>query len=122
MYWRTSILGLKASIAGYRDGMGWLDGTIASLDANRRLLSTLLAEHLPSVKYRMPEATYLAWLDFRALGWGEDPAAHALEHAKVALSNGPPFGTPGRGFARLNLACAPETLTEAVTRLAAVVP
>ncbi len=118
VYWRTSILGLKASIAGYREGTEWLDGIISSLDANRRLLTALLAEQLPAVKYRMPEATYLAWLDFRALDWGDDPAEHALEHAKVALSNGPPFGAPGRGFARLNLACAPETLTEAVARLA----
>ncbi|MBB5632871.1 cystathionine beta-lyase [Cryobacterium mesophilum] len=120
VYWRTSILGLKASTVGYREGAGWLDGILTSLDANRRLMSTLLAEHLPTVKYRMPEATYLAWLDFRGLGWGDDPAAHALEHAKVALSNGPPFGTPGVGFARLNLACSPETLTEAVTRLARI--
>ncbi len=118
VYWRTSILGLKASIAGYRDGGEWLDGIVASLDASRRLLSSLLADQLPAVGYRMPEATYLAWLDFRALGWGDDPAAHALEHSKVALSNGPPFGAQGTGFARLNLACSPEVLTEAVTRLA----
>lgn len=118
VYWRTSLLGLKASIAGYRDGGEWLDGIIASLDASRRLLPTLLADQLPAVSYRMPEATYLAWLDFRGLGWGDDPAAHALEHAKVALSNGPPFGAQGTGFARLNLACSPEVLTEAVARLA----
>jgi cystathionine beta-lyase len=118
VYWRTSILGLRASVAGYREGGEWLDGIVASLDASRRLLADLIAERLPAVKYRMPEATYLAWLDLRALGWGDDPAAHALEHAKVALSNGPPFGTPGRGFARLNLACSPEVLTEAVSRLA----
>lgn len=117
VYWRTSLLGLKASVAGYRDGGEWLDGIIASLDANRRLFATLLDSQLPEVKYRMPQATYLAWLDFTALGWGEDPAAHILEHARVALSNGPPFGDPGRGFARLNLACAPDTLTEAVARL-----
>ncbi len=117
VYWRTSLLGLKASVAGYRDGGEWLDGIIASLDANRRLFATLLDSQLPEVKHRMPEATYLAWLDFTALGWGDDPAAHILEHARVALSNGPPFGDPGRGFARLNLACAPDTLTEAVARL-----
>ncbi len=120
VYWRTSLLGLKASVAAYRDSVQWLDGIIASLDANRRLFTTLLADHLPEVKYRMPEATYLAWLDFTALSWGDDPAAHILEHAKLALSNGPPFGEQGRGFARLNLACAPDTLTEAVTRMAAV--
>ncbi len=120
VYWRTSLFGLKASVAGYRDSVDWLDGVLSSLDANRTLLATLLAERLPGVKYRMPQSTYLAWLDFRALGWGDDPAAHILEHSKVALSNGPPFGTQGRGFARLNMACSPEVLTEAVTRISAI--
>ncbi len=119
VYWRTSILGLHASITAYRECSDWLDGVIASLDHNRNLLRELLAEHLPDVGYRMPDATYLAWLDLRSLGWGDDPAAYALEHAKVALSIGPDFGPAGRGFARLNLACSPEVLIEAVTRLAA---
>jgi cystathionine beta-lyase len=118
VYWRTSILGVHAGVAAYRDSVGWLDGVIASLDANRRLLRDVLAEHLPEVGYRMPDATFLAWLDFSGLGWGDDPAVRALEVAKVALSNGPPFGPSGVGFARLNLACSPEVLTEAVTRLA----
>ncbi len=120
VYWRTSLLGLKASVSAYRDSVDWFDGILSALDANRRLLATLLEEHLPTVKYRMPQATYLAWLDFRELGWGDDPAAHILEHAKVALSNGPPFGDQGRGFARLNMACSPETLAEAITRIAAL--
>ncbi len=119
VYMRTSILGLRASITAYRECAGWLDGTLRTLDANRNLLVRLLSEQLPAVKYRIPQATYLAWLDFRALDWGDDPAVYALEHAKVALSNGPPFGAPGIGFARLNMACSPDTLTEAVTRLAA---
>lgn len=116
VYWRTGILGLIASIAAYRDGGEWLDGVLVSLDANRRALADALAERLPAVGYRMPEATYLAWLDFRDLGW-HDPAAHLLEHSRVALSSGTPFGAPG--FARLNLACSPEVLAEAVARIAA---
>lgn len=120
VYWRTSLFGLKGSVCAYRDSVDYFDGILASLDANRKLLASLLAEHLPQVKYRVPQATYLAWLDFRALGWGDDPAAHILEHAKVALSNGPPFGDMGRGFARLNMACSPEMLKEAITRIAAL--
>ncbi len=117
--WRTGHFGAIASIAAFRQGGPWLDGVLASLDDNRRLLGDLLAEELPGVRYRMPDAGYLAWLDLSALGWGDDPAAHALEHAKVALAVGPMFGaTVGRGHARLNFACAPEVLDEAITRLA----
>ena len=49
-----------------------------------------------------------------ALGWGDDPAAYALEHARVALAIGHQFGSEvGRGHARLNFACTPEVLAEA---------
>lgn len=120
VFWRTSLFGLKASIAGFKHSGEWLEGVVSSLDQNRKLLAELLSSQLPEVKYRMPQATYLAWLDFNALGWGEDPAAHILEHAKVALSNGPPFGVQGEGFARLNLACNPAVLREAISRIAAI--
>lgn len=117
--WRLGQFGAIASIAAFREGGPWLDGVLASLDDNRRLLADLLADELPGVRYRMPQATYLAWLDLSVLGWGDDPAAYALEHAKVALANGPGFGASvGRGHARLNFACTPEVLSEAVTRLA----
>lgn len=117
--WRMGQFGALASIAAFREGGPWLDGVLASLDDNRRLLAELLEDQLPGVRYRMPDATYLAWLDLTALGWGDDPADYALEHAKVALANGPHFGASvGRGHARLNFACSPEVLSEAVTRMA----
>jgi cystathionine beta-lyase len=117
--WRMGQFGAIASIAAFREGGPWLDGVLASLDDNRRLLAELIEDELPGVRYRMPDATYLAWLDLSALGWGDDPAAYALEHAKVALGIGHTFGASvGRGHARLNFACTPEVLSEAITRLA----
>lgn len=117
--WRMSQFGAIASIAAFRHGGHWLDGVLASLDDNRRLLADLIADELPGVRYRMPQASYVAWLDLSALGWGDDPAAFALKHAKVALANGPGFGASvGGGHARLNFACTPEVLDEAITRLA----
>lgn len=114
---RTSILGLHASIAALREDDEWLDGAIASIQASAALLATLLAAKLPEVGYRPPRAGFLAWLDFRPLGWGDDPAARILTEAKVALVPGPEFGAAGAGFARLNLACSPEVLTEAIERI-----
>ncbi len=116
---RTSILGYHASVAAFAEGDEWLDGAIAAIDRSGALLATLLAEHLPEVGYTPPGASYLAWLDLRALGWGDDPAARVLEVARVALNPGLEFGPSGAGFARLNLACSPEVLTEAITRIAA---
>jgi cystathionine beta-lyase len=116
--WRTSILGLHASVAAFTHGDDWLDGTIAALEASTAVLADLLAAQLPEVGFRRPDATFLAWLDCHRLGWGDDPSIRALD-ARVALNPGPDFGTQGRGFARLNFACSPEVLAEAIHRLAA---
>jgi cysteine-S-conjugate beta-lyase len=115
--WRTSILGLHATVAALDHGDEWLDGTLVALEESKRLLGELLAAQLPEVGFRPPSASFLAWLDFGGLDWGDDPSIHALA-AKVALNPGPSFGTQGRGFARLNFACSPEVLTEAIARLA----
>ncbi|GLZ62486.1 MalY/PatB family protein [Micromonospora sp. NBRC 107095] len=117
----TSHLGVIAHTAAFRDGGEWLDALLAGLDDNRRLLGELLAEHLPTVGYQPGQGTYLAWLDCRALGLGDDPATVFLDSARVALNSGLAFGTGGGGHVRLNLATAPELITEAVRRMAEVV-
>lgn len=119
---RASIFGLHASVAAFTDAVDWLDRAIAQIEANERLLAALVAERLPGVAYTRPEAGYLAWLDFRAAGLGEDPHARILHDARVALNDGAAFGSGGAGHARLNLACAPQTIVEAVDRIAAILP
>ncbi|MET9834995.1 aminotransferase class I/II-fold pyridoxal phosphate-dependent enzyme [Streptomyces sp. NPDC006385] len=114
-----SHLGIIAHTAALRDGTGWLDALLAGLDDNRRLLTDLLAEHLPAITHRPGEATYLAWLDCRALDLDEDPAEIFLHRGRVALNSGIPFGTGGTGHVRLNLATSPELITEGVRRMAA---
>jgi cystathionine beta-lyase len=70
------------------------------------------------VRYVEPEASFLAWLDCRELGLGDDPAAVFLEKGSVALADGPAFGDAGKGFARLNIGTYPELIEEAVRRIA----
>jgi len=119
--WRTGQFGLLAAVAAFsEESDGWLDGLLDTLDENRRLLATLLAEHLSGARYRMPDAGYLAWIDLTELGWGDNPARRILREAKVALHYGLAFGAEGAGHARLNFGTSPEILTEAVTRIAAL--
>lgn len=117
----ASHLGVLAHAAAYRDGGPWLDALLSSLAANRELLRDLLADELPAVRYRPAEAPYLAWLDCRALGLGDDPARVFLDRGRVALLAGPGFGTGGAGHARFNLGTTPEIVTEGVRRMAAAV-
>ena len=117
----VSHLGVIGHTAAVRDGGPWLDAVLDGIAANQRLVTELLTEHLPLVRYQPGDGTYLAWLDCRALDLGDDPAAAFLERGRVALTSGPAFGTGGRGFARLNLATSPAILTEAVRRMASAV-
>jgi cystathionine beta-lyase len=117
MPYHAGQFGIVGARAAFTEGQGWLDDLHAILDRNRRLLAELLREHLPQIRYRMPDAGYLAWLDCRALGLGDDPAKAFLARGKVALSPGPSFGEQGKGFARLNFATTKALLEEAVLRL-----
>lgn len=111
-------LGVIGSVAAFARSVPWLDALLAQLDENRSLLVTLLRQHLPGVSCYPPEASFLAWLDCRELGLGDDPAAAFLSHGRVALSPGPDFGVQGRGFARLNIGTSPDLMAEAVRRMA----
>jgi cysteine-S-conjugate beta-lyase len=117
----ASTIGIAANIAGYSDGAPWLDETLWYLDQNRRALADLLAKHLPEVRYQIPEATYLAWLDFRDLELPAEPAEFLLEHARVALNPGVAFGSNGAGYARLNFATSRAILEEAIIKISSAV-
>jgi cystathionine beta-lyase len=110
-----------ASRAAFAEGDAWRASAVSIIDRNASLLEDLLREHVPGVTFVRPRASYLAWLDCRALGLGDDPAKVFLARGKVALSPGPPFGTGGNGYARLNVATTRTLLEEAVRRIKAAV-
>ncbi|MEE4025580.1 aminotransferase class I/II-fold pyridoxal phosphate-dependent enzyme [Gordonia sp. PKS22-38] len=115
---RTSILGRAATEAAFTGGDDWLFSTVDRIVENLDILGQVLDDEVPEVVLHRPTASYLAWLDFRALGLGDDPAAPILERGRLALHSGPAFGEQGRGFARMNVGCAPELVIEGVQRIA----
>ena len=119
--YHAGILGVIGARAAFLEGEPWLRATHAILDRNRALLAELLAAHLPDIRYRPPEAGYLAWLDCRGLGLRRDPGAVFLARGRVALSPGPSFGHGGDGHARLNIATTRTLLEEAVRRMTVAV-
>ena len=117
--WRTSLLGVWASIAAYNQGEPWLKAVLKNIDDNRHYLAKLLKKHLPKAKYTVPNSTYLAWIDLSAYGQ-EEVAKLLLDKGRVAVSNGVDFGGAGKDFVRLNLATSKEIIKEAVIRMASV--
>lgn len=112
-----NIMAVTATVAAWTDGAGWLDAVVAQIDRNRHQLVDLLERQLPGTRYRPPEATYLAWLDCRGLGLGDDPAQTFMARG-VDLSPGPQFGPQGIGHARINLATSPAVLEHTVAAMA----
>jgi len=105
--------------AALQDNGEWHTAMLTYLKENRDLLESFVRRNLPNVKLKHTEATYLAWLDYRTHPEARHIGKHLLETAKVALNDGPMFGTGYEGFARLNFATSKKILQEALTRLAA---
>ncbi len=111
--------GAEAALRCWTAGHDWLDETRLFLTERRDQLAKRVIDDLPGVEFQLPEATYLAWLDFSAIDLDDEPREWLFEHAKVALSPGPDFGETGRGFVRINTATSPELLNELVDRVVA---
>jgi cysteine-S-conjugate beta-lyase len=121
MHYRASLLGGFATAVAFADSGVWLDTAIAQLDHNRHLIKKLLAEKLPTVRYHIPQNSYLAWLDVESLNLGADPSVTLVEKGRVAFSPGHAFGKQCSQYVRLNFATSPEIITEAIDRIARAV-
>jgi len=121
LVFRVGNLGIIASTAAYGDGGGWLDELLRVLDRNRQLMGDLLAARMPRVRYQPPQGGYLAWLDCRGLGLGEEPVDAFLARGRVALGPGPNYGSQGVGHVRITMATSADILREIVDRMSAAV-
>lgn len=111
-------LSIAAAQAAYDKGGQWLKALKAYLDENFRVTGEYLKEHLPKAKYRVSEATYLAWVDLKEYFKPEEslPLFFAYE-AGVLLEGGNMFVQNSDCFIRLNLACPKATLLEGLKRI-----
>jgi cystathionine beta-lyase len=90
-----------------------------TLDSNRKFIKEQLAEKLPLAQYRIPNCSYLAWIDLSGYELGANPAEQLLEHGRVAFTPGHLFGSGCDGFVRLNFATSQEVIAEGIDRLVA---
>ncbi len=112
-------LGLAATQAAWREGDDWLRSVLELLRENREGLAARLQSEFPGVRFCPPEASYLAWLDFREVDLGGAKSVYRffLDEARVALSPGEAFGEPGAGFVRLNFGTTRALLAEILERM-----
>lgn len=116
MQMHLNIFAYTACTAAYNECEGWLEELIEVIDGNAKCVEKFMAENFPEIKVYPLEGTYLQWLDVRALGLTHTEMRELLENAGIYLDNGEMFGPLGRGFQRINLACARETIEKMLVR------
>jgi cystathionine beta-lyase len=113
-----NLFGMVASEAAYTHGEEWLNQMLNYVKGNLDYMEDFIKTNIPQLKMIRPEATYLVWLDFRALGLSnKDLKTLLLQKAKLGLNDGPVFGPGGDGFSRMNVACPRAYIVEAMNRL-----
>ncbi|WP_424890358.1 MalY/PatB family protein [Streptomyces sp. XH2] len=114
LYGEPNTFGVAATLAAWRDGDSWLSRLRPVLERNAALVRAELPER---IGYSVPEGSFLAWLDCRALDLGTDPHTFFLEKARVLLNDGRAFGPGGEGFVRLNFATSADILRAILGRM-----
>lgn len=111
-----NIFAYTACTAAYNLCEDWLEEFIGVISENAKLVEDFMAKHFPEIYVYPLEGTYLQWLDMKNLGMTHVELREMLEEAGLYLDYGEMFGPAGRGFQRINLACAKVTLEKALER------
>ncbi len=107
-------LSIDACKAAYTECDDWVDALCAYLDANFAYVDACLKKHLPKAKFRVPEGTYLCWIDLRALGMSDEELKKTVSRAGLYIEYADEFVADGEGFVRVNIACPRATLEKAM--------
>ncbi|MGM0890572.1 MAG: MalY/PatB family protein [Bacillota bacterium] len=114
-------LSIAATQAAYQYGDEWLKELKNYLDDNFNFVKRYLDSHLPKAVFRIPEATYLAWVNISAyLPKEENLSLYFANNAGVLLEGGNMFVANSDGYIRLNLACPRSILEEGLKRICEV--
>lgn len=112
-------LSLAAHKAAYEKCGDWKEELNDYLDKNFQLVKEYMDEHFPKANFKIPQATYLAWIDLnKYLGDVEDLPLFFANQAGVLLEGGDElFVANARGFIRLNLAMPRSIIEEGLKRI-----
>ncbi len=106
-----------AAEAAYKHGEPWRAELMRYLHANYTYVKSFMAEHFPLVETMNMEATYLFWMDFRAMDIA-NPAATFENECQLFLSDGAYFGRAG--CCRFNIGTPRQRIETALQKMAEV--
>lgn len=107
-----------ATIAAFKYGEEWRRQMLEYIEANIDFVDNFLKTRIPQIKALRPQASFLIWLNCRALNLDHDALVRLfVDGARLALNDGEMFGQEGRGFMRMNIASPRAVLQDALERL-----
>lgn len=107
-----------ATTAAFKEGEEWRREMLEYVQGNIDYVIEYCAEHIPQIKPRRPQASFLIWLDCRGLGLSHDALIELfVKKARLALNDGEMFGPGGEGFMRLNIASPRSVIRQALEQL-----
>lgn len=110
--------GLYATMVGYGECDDYADQLSAYIQGNRALIAQWLKENEPKIQMVDAEATYLAWLDVRDLGYSSAALQDALVHiGGVGIMAGETYGADGLGYLRMCIGCPKSKVEEGLKRM-----
>lgn len=115
---RNNAFSLVATESAYNYGEDWLYELIKYIEDNVDFAIDYIKNHIPQLKVKKPEGTYLLWVDFSNLNVDKEDLKNALiNKGRIALSDGSSFGIGGDGYYRINLACPRSMVLEGLKRI-----
>lgn len=106
-----------ATAAAFDKGEPWLDELNEYIAENKRFACEFITKNLPSVALFDQPATYLMWLDCRALCQDTDELYEFLrENTGLILSPGKKYRGDGMLYLRMNVACPRDKLLDGLKR------
>ena len=115
---RNNAFSLVATEAAYNYGEDWLYELIKYIEDNVDFAIDYIKNHIPQLKVKKPEGTYLLWVDVSDLNVDKEDLKNALiNKGRIALSDGSSFGIGGDGYYRINLACPRSMVLEGLKRI-----
>jgi len=113
-----TIFAYIATEAAYKYGVDWMHQMLDYVEGNILFVDKYLKENIPQIKVIIPEASFLIWLDCRALGLKQSELISLfVNKARLALNDGEMFGPGGSAFMRLNAGCSRVVLKQALEQL-----
>lgn len=111
-------LSVAGAQAAYEKGEDWLKELQKYLDKNFEFTKEYLNKNLPKAKFKISEATYLAWVNLEEyFDKTENLPIFFANKAGVLLEGGNMFVQNSDCFIRLNLACPKSILEKGLKRI-----